>query len=349
MPIVSSLILPHGAMVFDGGEGSISSAAQSRIQALPAALKEDCQALFRACCAAADVAKSTKPEIIFLSTPHGICLSDHLCVYLNSKAKGNAEWNGQWTEYDIDVNLDSDLAKAFLEHLQKDGIPAEGMRAFTACEAPLGWGEVIPLWFFRDLLTASGNDGAGVKVVIFSNPLRVARDEQPLSEVAKVGRSIEKFLSGLEKRVLYVVSGDLAHSHKTDCPLPLYLPDPRWNMPTSDTALTFDVAIEHWIRCTPDAESGGHSTSTAAAVQEKTKEKHLSTWDEASYKDAEQWLAKATAIKNSALSCGIYGFGVLHGILSAQVEGRAVYDAQLFCRLAPTYYGMVVAAFVKKM
>ena len=343
MPIVSSLILPHGAMVFDGEDlkGSTSSVAQSRIQALPATLKGDCQALFRACCEAADVAKSTKPEIIFLNTPHGICLSDHHCVYLNSRAKGNAEWNGQWTEYDVDINLDSDLTKAFLEHLQKDGIPAEGMRAFTACEAPLRWGEVIPLWFFRDLLTAG--DGAKVKVVIFSNPLQVARDKQPLSEVAKVGRSIEKFLSGLEKRVLYLVSGDLAHSHETDCPLPLYLPDPRWNMSTSDTALTFDVAIEHWIKCTPDAESG-HST----AVQEKTKEKHLSTWDEASCKDSEQWLARATAIKNSALSCGIYGFGVLHGVLSAQVEGRAVYDAQLFCRLAPTYYGMVVAAFIKR-
>ena len=151
--------------------------------------------------------------------------------------------------------------------------------------------------------------------------------------------------------MLYVVSGDLAHSHKTDCPMPLYLPDPRWNMPTSDTALTFDVAIENWIKCTPDPESheSGHNIDLAAAVPEKTKEKHLSTWDEASCKNAEWWLAKATSVKNSALSCGICGFGILHGILSAQVEAeRNVYNAHLFCRLAPTYYGMAVAAFVKR-
>ena len=194
------------------------------------------------------VAKATgKPEIIFLNTPHGICLSNYFCVYLNSRAKGNAEWNDQWIEYNVDISLDDKLATTFVEHLQKDGIPAEGMRAFTACEAPLRWGEVIPLWFFRDLTA----DERGVKVVIFSNPLRKAKEDEPLSEVTKVGRSIEKFLSGLEQRVLYVVSGDLAHSHKTDCTLPLYLPDPRWNMPTSDRALTFDVYIEHWIKCSP--------------------------------------------------------------------------------------------------
>ena len=336
MPIVSSLILPHGAMVFDGGEGCTFSAAE-RIKVLPATLKDDCQALFQACREAADMAKATKPEVIFLNTPHGICMSNHLCVYLNSRAKGNAEWNDQWTEYNINVTLDSDLARAFLEHLQKDGIPAEGMRAFTACEAPLRWGEVIPLWFFRDLTAGD----SGVKVVIFSNPLRKMREDEPLSEAAKVGRSIEQFLSGLKQQVLYVVSGDLAHSHKTDCILPLYLADPRWNMPTSDDALTFDLYIEHWIKCT--LESGNMKSP------QKTKEKYLSTWDKTSCKVAEKWLSDATGIKNSALSCGIYGFGMLHGILSAEVEEKAtIYDAHLFCRLAPTYYGMVVAAFIKK-
>ena len=335
MPIVSCLVLPHGAMVFDGGEECTSSATE-RINALPTILKDDCQTLFRACREAANMVKATKPEVIFLNTPHGICLSNSHCVYLNTRAKGNAEWNEQWTEYNVDIALDSELANAFLEHLQKDGIPAEGMRAFSACEAPLRWGEVIPLWFFRDL-TAGGDS---IKVVIFSNPFQKRREKQPLTEVTKVGRSIEKFLSGLEKQVLYIVSGDLAHSHKTDCTLPLYLADPRWNMPTSDVALTFDLCIEHWLKCTP-LESG----STTAPM--KTKEKHSTTWDGASCRVAEQWLSKATDLKSSALSCGIYGFGILQGILSAQVEEKAMYDAHFFCRLAPTYYGMAVAAFIK--
>ena len=334
MPLVSSLVLPHGAMVFDGGDGCTAAAAQ-RIQALPETLKEDWRTLFRATREAAEMAKATKPEVIFLNTPHGLSLSDSVAVYLNTRAKGNAEWNGQWTEYDVNVTLDSDMARKFLEHLQRDYIPANGIAAFGPCEAPLRWGEVVPLWFFRELTSA------GVKVVIFNNPVSNMRRQEPLSEVTKVGASIARFLNGLEQRVLYVVSGDLAHSHETDCTLSLYLPDPRWNMPKSSSALPFDLSIEHWVQCTPLAS--GDVTQPA-----KTTEKCSAKWDDTTYKVAEQWLAKATDLKGTALSCGIYGFGVLHGILAADIEGRATYDAHLLCRLAPTYYGMTVAAFIKK-
>ena len=319
-------------MVFDGGDGC-SVAAADRKQALPESLKEDVQTLYRATREAAEMAKCTKPEVIFLNTPHGVRLSDHFAVYLNSRAKGNAEWNGQWTEYDVDVALDVDTAKAFLEHLQGDSIPAEGVAPFSPCESPLRWGEVVPLWFFRDLTSA------GVKLVIFNNPLSKMRKNEPLSEVTKVGTSIARFLNGLQQRILYLVSGDLAHSHETTCTLPLYLADPRWNMPTSPTALPFDLCVEHWVLCTPLAAQD--LTQPA-----KTTDKHSTKWDKNTYKVAEQWLAKAIDLKGSALSCGIYGFGVLHGILAAEVEEGTTYKAHLLCRLAPTYYGMAAVAFI---
>ena len=108
--------------------------------------------------------------------------------------------------------LDSDLAKAFLDHLQGDNIPANGVAPFDPREkAPLRWGEVVPLWFFRDLTSA------GIKVVIFSSPISSMTDQSPLPHVSKLGRSIARFLNGLEQRVLYIASGDLAHTHETDC------------------------------------------------------------------------------------------------------------------------------------
>ena len=334
MPIVSALAVSHAPMVFDGGDGCTFAAAQ-RIQALPGTLKEDWRTLFRATREAAEMAKATKPEVIFLNTPHGLSLWNSHAVCLNARAKGNAEWNGQWTEYDVNVALDSDLAKAFLEHLQGDNIPADRITAFDAeCEAPLCWGEVVPLWFFRDLTSA------GVKVVIFSSPESSMIDHAPLSEIAKFGRSIAKFLNGLEQRILYIATGDLSHNHETDCTLSLYLPDPRWKLPTSSSALPFDLSIEHWVQCTPLAS--GDVTQPA-----KTTEKCSAKWDETTYKVAEQWLAKATNLKGTVHSCGIYEFGVLHGILAADVEGRTTYDAHLLCRLAPTYYGVMVAAFIK--
>ena len=53
--------------------------------------------------------------------------------------------------------------------------------------------------------------------------------------------------------------------------------------------------------------------------------------------------------KRPVRECGLYGCAILHGILSANVVGTdASFDVQLFCRLVPTYFGMMVAAFVKK-
>ena len=80
----------------------------------------------------------------------------------------------------------------------------------------LRWGEVIPLWFFRDLTAA------GVKVVIFSNPLSRSKSSPGFKEITSVGSSVSRFMNSLKERVLYVVSGDLAHSHTTDCTTPLY-------------------------------------------------------------------------------------------------------------------------------
>ena len=281
MPLVSSVVLPHGPMVFDGGAGC-TPADTERLQKLPETLRDDCQTLFRGTCEAVDMARATKPDVIFLNTSHGICSSDIFCVYINSKAKGNAEWNDQWTEYEVNVELDSYLAKTFVEHLKKDNIAAEGiLLAFTEYELPLCWGEVVPLWFLRDL-TANG-----VKVVIFSDPLK-RKLPFHLPEVAEVGQSISKFFNGLKQRVLYVVSGDLAHSHQTDCTIPLYSPDPRFNMPTSDQALPFDLCIEHWVRGTP------YSPDNIPGPK-KTKVKHSVTWDGTASKNAERWLSKAIA------------------------------------------------------
>lgn len=336
MPVVSSVVLPHGAMVFDGANGCSVAAAQ-RLNNMSDTMREDCQALYRGTCAAAELAKACKPDVIFLNTPHGVCLSNTHCVYLNKKAKGNAEWNGQWAEYDVSVDLDPDLARAFLDHLQKDGVAAEGMVAFASCEAPLRWGEVIPLWFFRDLTAA------GVKVVIFSNPLSRSKSSPGFKEITSVGSSVSRFMNSLKERVLYVVSGDLAHSHTTDCTTPLYLPDPRWNMPISDTALPFDICVENWLKCAPYS-----SQDIIGPI--KMMEEHSITLNEGTIDNAELWLSRANDMKTTALSCGVYGFCILHGMLSADVRRsqHASYTAHCFCRLAPTYYGMAAAAYIKQ-
>ena len=337
MGIVSCLILPHGAMMFDGNPNG-GSPTTERVKVISELQRRDCNALFAACSKAAEAVKATSPDVIVLNTPHGMCLSGAVGVYLNARAKGNAEWNGQWTEFEVDVALDTDLSRKLLDHLQSDGISAEGITAFTVCEMPLRWGEVIPLTFLQDLTRA------GVKVVITSNPTNKMRGLKTLSETAHMGRSIAKFLRALDQRVLYVVSCDLAHTHETDCQLPLYLPDPRWNMPSaSDTALPFDLAVENWVKgVTFSAE---HATGPLKSLEEKQVK-----WDGIVAKEAAQWLSKAISLKDAArTSCGLYGVAVLHNMIAAEIEKPGTsFTSHFQCRLAPTYYGMMVAAFVKE-
>ena len=225
MVIVGSVILPHGAMVFDGNPNVADGTPTSeRIRAISVTQRHDCGVLFTSCSKAAEIVKKTCPDIIFLNTPHGICLRDAVGVYLNSTAKGNAEWNKNWSEFEVELKLDTQLADKFIEHLLSNGIAAEGITAFTKCEIPLRWGEVIPMWFLQDLMSTGGKE---VKVVIFTNPVNKMRGPTLLPSRANIGRSIATFMRGLDQRVLYVVSGDLAHNHKTDCQNDLYLPDPH--------------------------------------------------------------------------------------------------------------------------
>ncbi len=339
MVIVCSLILPHGAMTFDGDPNPTGKKATERVSNISETQRQDCHTLFTSCTKAVELAKATSPDVIFLNTPHGICLSDTFGVYLNPNAKGNAEWNNQWKEFEVEVTLDSELAGKMIEHLRSSGIAVEGINAFTGHESPLRWGEVVPLWFLKQLTEA------GIKVVIFSNPRNQMRGPSLLSEESRIGASVATFLRGLEQRVLYVVSGDLAHRHETDCQLPLYLPDPRWTelRTKSDTSLPFDFAIENWLKGAPFSDQPAHDLPL------KSKEETAVDWDAQKATEGAKWLSKAISLKGSANSCGIYGFGILHGLLVAEMEAQgARFRAHFWCRLAPTYYGMAVAAFVRE-
>ena len=150
---------------------------------------------------------------------------------------------------------------------------------------------------------------------------------------------MRNYLNGLSQRVLYVCSGDLAHTHKHDCQLVLYSPNPRWSLNYSTTSLPFDLAIEYWIK----AASYTDKSITGPA---KNMEKLTAVWNSKTIIEANQWLNRAFLLKGTALSCGFSGFCILQGILEMDIEQGRSFDVNFFCRLAPTYYGMAAASFV---
>lgn len=84
MVLVNVSIMPHGAMLLD--------------MALPQ-LPEAVPALHKACMDASASIDVSKPDIIILFTPHGICTKSKPTVYLNKSVAGNAGWNGFWETY----------------------------------------------------------------------------------------------------------------------------------------------------------------------------------------------------------------------------------------------------------
>ncbi len=58
--------------------------------------------LYRGCVeAAAAAAAQTDPDLVVLHTPHGVLLSDAVGLYGNANARGSAEWEQHWGEFEV--------------------------------------------------------------------------------------------------------------------------------------------------------------------------------------------------------------------------------------------------------
>ncbi|XP_078609570.1 uncharacterized protein LOC144880947 [Branchiostoma floridae x Branchiostoma japonicum] len=329
MVLVGSVVLPHGTMIFDGDPNSSNEACRQRNGALDDGMKTSCSNLYKACITAGEEVSRMSPDLVILHTPHGISLSKSVGVFVNPTAKGTAEWNNCWDDIKLELPMDKALANQLLTHLGDSGIDAQGICCFTNYDAPLRWGEVVPLWFIQKNLRNPA------KYLIISQSL--LRGEEAVKQRVSVGRALSGFIDSLsDTRVVVAISGDLAHTHPHSCDNPLYQPNPRWNMAVEpDYASMFGRCSEGWAKSAPA------DLLTSAAEVEASEE----TWDPVV---AEQWLKRASELHPKALSCGIGGFWVLHAMLYSQVERGVSFTHKFLAREAPTYYGMMVTLFLKR-
>ena len=213
MVFVGAAILPHGTMIFDGDPNSESPACRERNSTMPQDLIKDCSNLYKSCERAADLVAKMNPDIVLLVTPHGISLSSGAFgVYMANAARGNALWNDNWEDIKLSVPFDAKLSDQLLDFVQKRGIKADGIITFSMMEAPLRWGEVVPLWFVDRKIKSDK-----VKYMVVA-PSRTSEGLEVM------GRALHEFASTLKQRLAVVISGDLAHTHKNAFSIPLYLP-----------------------------------------------------------------------------------------------------------------------------
>ncbi|XP_038073874.1 uncharacterized protein LOC119741974 [Patiria miniata] len=204
--IVGAFVLPHGGIAFDPSHFNTSNQTA----------RQEAWLIHDAAQAVGEIISSLKPDLILLSTPHGIADLEKFQFYLNPKGRGSADTDNYVGPYRLAVDLDSISSQDLVRELGKLGEHVSGLSAFgppggAADPFPLRWGEVIPLSFVRSLET--------MKVAVISQPSRRYNDSvQMIPELLHLGAVLHDQLLLLQKRIVVLISADLAHTHDKNGP-----------------------------------------------------------------------------------------------------------------------------------
>jgi len=215
MVIVGAFILPHGSMILD-----------PKKKGLPKEAKD----LYNAMIDAAKAIEKLKPDLIFMTSPHGIALSNDFGIYLNKGAKATAEWENEYKDYVVNIEIDQEVSNELLDYLLEKETAITGIAAYSpSASAYLRWGDAVPLWFLRNLSTKP-------KYVLLSQPLRRHdQTEDLIPETLCLGNDLRIFFEKLEKRVVIIISADMGHTHDKNGPYGF-----------SEDAAPFDALMEEW-------------------------------------------------------------------------------------------------------
>jgi aromatic ring-opening dioxygenase LigB subunit len=221
--VIGGLVIPHGDFCFDpslvdykNGSAELHAAA-TKVGKL--------------------VVEQLKPNIILLSTPHGMALDRDFNIYENSRISGFAAigsdmHNASYPIYNFPLSAPSNstLATELVEMLKREGKNVSGLKTFADSEpAAIRWGEVVPLSFMSKWLNHS-------QTIVMSQPSRRYTDSvEMIPELLDLGATLYTHLEAMEQTVLVVISSDLAHTHLADGPYGY-----------SNSSEPFDLAIGKW-------------------------------------------------------------------------------------------------------
>lgn len=342
----AAAILPHGDVAIDPSYFDDDTK--------PLAQREAAAAIAQGSAAVGDwMGRHINPDVLFLSSPHGIALTTDLGVYLGETASGGCtigQDEPNATRYTVrlpSILLESRLSKQLVSEGIKIGHRVSGV--LEPEETTLYWGEVIPLLLipprfqpnedgnhlallqrWRRLLLGSASTSIRSRVMntaysskeprhhmILSFPLRRYTDAPAMvPELLRWGHFVRQFLDASIPNISVgvVISGDLSHTHQQDGPYGY-----------SNASAPFDAAIGRWAE-NPCSQQGRHAL-----------------------------LQEARALQPQALSCGFTGFVMLHGMLCGCCNSSDSYEdtadpwiSDVKVNRNVTYFGMLAATFERK-
>ncbi|GFR87174.1 protein CA_C1420-like [Elysia marginata] len=219
--------MPHGGIALDPTHFNTTNATS---------LKEAWE-IHEACKTIGKAILELNPDIVLLSTPHGIADLQNFVFYMNPLAEGFADTDNcacppccYNASINIDVNVTEKILGNLMRHKNVSGLSGYGPPGQSSEPFPLRWGEVIPVHFIPGLNSSS------IKFAVLSQPSRrYTQDVQMIPELLSLGASLYEILEASPKRIAVIVSADLAHTHLASGPYGY-----------SNTSEPFDKACSRW-------------------------------------------------------------------------------------------------------
>lgn len=182
MSIVGAFMVPHPPLaVHEVGEGR----------------EKDIQKTIDSYLEVSKQIQNLKPDTIIISSPHTILYSDYFHLSSDEEIKGDFSNFGAG-EVSFSEKVDLELVKKISDIARKKDFPTGPLED----EQVLDHGSMVPLYFIRKYYT-------DCKVVI------VGLSGLPFSKHYEIGQIIKEAVEELDRRVVYIASGDLSHKLQT--------------------------------------------------------------------------------------------------------------------------------------
>ena len=241
MSIIAAYMVPHPPMIVpDVGRGS-----EKQIQITIDAYKQ----------VASEIA-SLKPETVIISSPHSAMYADYIHISPGKEASGDFG-NFQARNVSFHETYDEALVKEICSLAESEDFPAGTL---GERDRRLDHGTMILLYFIRQFYT-------DFKLV------RVGLSGLPLADHYAFGRIIQHAVENLDRRVVFVASGDLSHKLQSYGPYGYAPEGPEYDKRVMDVCskaafgelLDFDEAF-----CDRAAECGHRSFVMMAGTLDGT-------------------------------------------------------------------------------
>ncbi|XP_045216543.2 protein CA_C1420-like isoform X2 [Mercenaria mercenaria] len=222
--VVGGFVLPHGGVALDPRNFNTRNQTE----------RDEAKTLHEACLKVGRDVKDLKPDIIFLSTPHGLSDYRNFLLYSNAMGSGYGDADDCLVlpcRYNLSVEFETQIAsmvtKLFGYSRNVSLLTAFGPEG-NENSISLRWGEVIPLLFVGNMSIS--------KIVILSQPTRRYTDSvHMIPELIQLGNDLFRLLDESPQRIAVIISSDLAHTHKADGPYGY-----------SNASQPFDDAVGKW-------------------------------------------------------------------------------------------------------